>query len=395
MHKLNRTLIDVIGETRALFFLGFVLLLLCVTYFVEPAAAEVKEIKVGWIGPLTGNSAVLGVDSLKAVQMAFDEINHRGGIEGFTLKLVAEDDQYSASKTLSAYRKLVAVDKVKFVFVITYGGLFAIADQVKRDGVIAVDPLDCDEAIAKLNDHVLCVAKTTESLGELAAEDAVKHGNTPVGILYFEGDPFPQATAENARARLAELGIKPAVFEGYVSSSQDFRSLVEKLKAAKVKALFMYGYDEMGLLTRQVRDLGLSPQIYSFGTVTSPGFLSSAQGSAENAIIVAWFGEGGERLDKFLEEFHKQNNRNPFLHISTVPSYDVANIFAGCLEKGGIDKTQGAVLSEYVLECLYALKNYQGISGSITMDKDGITRSFSHSIKILKGSTLEQLPLRE
>lgn len=62
-----------------------------------------------------------------------------------------------------------------------------------------VDPLDCNDRIGALNEHVLCAAKTTESLGTMIADQVVENGNTPVGILYFEADPFPKETAEHAR----------------------------------------------------------------------------------------------------------------------------------------------------------------------------------------------------
>lgn len=361
------------------------------TLFILSASAQQGEIKIGWIGPLTGPSAVLGVDSLKAVQMAFDDVNAKGGVNGLKLKLFVEDDQYSTPKTLSAYQKLVSSDGVKFVFVLTYGGIFAINERAKKDGVVVVDPLDCNDRIGALNDHILCVAKTTESLGTLIADHVVEHTNTPVGMLYFESDPFPKETAESALQRLKERGVTPALYEGYAAGTTDFKSLIQRLRSAKVKSVIMYGYDEMGLLARQIRDLGLQPQLYSFATVTSPGFLQSAQGSADGIIIVNWVGEGGEPLKKFMQEFHAKEKRDPFIHISTLPSYDVAQILSKCLSSEAATDKAGVVDSKKLLECFYKTKDYRGISGTITMDSDGVTRSFNHILAKLRGSELVRI----
>lgn len=358
---------------------------------VVQAQEQEREIKIGWIGPLSGSSAVLGVDSVAAAQMAFNEINAAGGVHGVKLKLIAEDDQYLTSKTVAAYQKLVSADGVKFVFVLTYGGIFAVAERAKRDGIVIVDPLDCNERIGALNEHVLCVAKTTESLGTVIADQVVEHGMTPTGILYFESDPFPKETAEHARARLAERGVTPAVYEGYAAETRDFNPLVERLRAAKVKSLIMYGYDEMGQLARQVRDRGLQLKLYSFATVTSPGFLHSAQGSAEGITIVNWTGEGGAALERFLGQFRREKGRDPFIHLSTIPSYDVAVLLARCLKQGAFNIADQTVATAPLLKCFYETKNYAGISGNITMDSDGVTRSFNHVLATLKGSELVPL----
>lgn len=77
------------------------------------------EIKIGWIGPLTGNAAALGVDSSAAVQLAVDQINRQGGIDGEKIQLFIEDDQYESAKTVRAYSKLVHQQGVKTLLIVT------------------------------------------------------------------------------------------------------------------------------------------------------------------------------------------------------------------------------------------------------------------------------------
>ena len=179
---------------------------------------------VGWIGPLTGNAAVLGVDSVPAIQIAIDQINKNGGIGGETVKLLIEDDQYQASKTISAYHSLVHARGVKALFILTYGGLFALADRAENDGVLIIDTLDCDEKIAALNRNIFCIAKTTESLGINLAEQILSKKSLPTALIYFDGDPFMGTLAQSFLARLNKEGQTPKVIETYNDATTDFQS---------------------------------------------------------------------------------------------------------------------------------------------------------------------------
>jgi hypothetical protein len=86
------------------------------------------------------------------------------------------------------------------------------------------------------------------------------------------------------------------------------------------------------------------------------------------------------------KNFEKKEGRDPFLHVSTLPSYDVAMILAGCLTKA---ESHREVDAAHLLGCFYATKGYSGISGSVTVDPDGVTRSFHHILATLKGSKAE------
>ncbi len=349
---------------------------------VEP----ISPIKIGWIGPLTGNSAVLGIDSLNAIKIVLKKVNASGGINGRLIELVVEDDQYQAAKTVTAYQKLVSVDKIKFMYVITYSGLFSIADRALKDGVVLIDPLDCDHKIAALNQNVFCVAKETETLGTLAAELVVARHQGPTGILYFEKDLFPQETARYAKERLESFGAAPVVYEGYTEQTSDFNSMISKLQAKKVKSLLIYGYDEMATLLRQMHTRGFSPALYSYGTVTSPGFVSGVKGIANGMTVVVWQAEGGERYSNFIDLFAKEYGRKPYLDISTVPSYDIAELVVSFLSN--LTKDSATYDSEKLRELLYGIKGYAGASGTITIDPDGITRSFTQSARVYQNGEL-------
>jgi branched-chain amino acid transport system substrate-binding protein len=368
-------------KTMSRTFVLIVLLVLGSTSMCFPGTvAAAPEIRVGWIGPLTGNAASLGVDSAPAIELIFDKINKAGGIHGAKLKLVIEDDQYNAGKTLSAYNKLVHLDGINVLIVLTYGGIFTIAERAMQDGVIIIDPLDCDAAIAKLPENIFCVAKTTEDLGYRIAE--LVHGaqEAPPAILYYEGDPFMGTVAETVRKKLKELGGTSEIFEGYTDATQDFRAFLTKVRSSQAKSLVFMGYDQIALAMRQARELGITLPFYAvIGTMQSRGFHAIAGAAAEGTIGPVWIAPRSTRYNEFITDFEAQYDRKPNMDLCTIPSADIAALLARAFQNGAADSKSGNIDVAHLKRQLYAIKDYTGFSGKITIDPDGITRSFRTS----------------
>ena len=347
-----------------------------ITFTTQLAYTEVTEpppIKIGWIGPLSGNFAFLGVDSVAVARRVLENVNRAGGIRGRKIEFVAEDDQYETGRTVSAYRKLVHVDRVKVIFTITYGGLFAIAPLAEKDGILLIDPLDCDEEIAALPQNTLCVAKRSEDIGVIAARDAVKRGLGPGGILYFAGDPFPIKVAQAARDTMIRGGMAVPVYEGISGMATDFRSHLVKVKERGIKSLFIYGGDDFGLAMKQAREMGIDAQFYASAMVNSPGYRANAGAAVEGTILTGWFAPRTSAYAEFIKEFTLKSGRLPILEIGTVPTYDLTHIIVEGMRES-VDK-DGALSVERLRDYLYRIRGYPGLSGSIAVDSDGAVRS--------------------
>ena len=345
------------------------------------ARTAAADIPIGWIGPLTGNAAVLGVDTVPAIELAIEEINAAGGINGEELVLHVEDDQYITAKTISAYNTLVHSRGIRIVFVLTYGGLSALAPRAQRDGVILLDTLDADEDTAKLPSNTFCIAKTTESLGVGVASQILANNDLPLAVLYFDGDPFMGTLARSLIDELAKHGKKPEIVETYNDTTSDFRSLATRIISRKIKSVVLLGYDQLGLAARTIRDLGGTTQLYGVNTATSPGFRKIAGDSVENMRGVVFVAPRTDTLKRFEERFVSRVGRSWQFESSTLPSYDAMHLVARALSSPGALATTSSdtptIRIEKIRESLLAVKDYRGISGTITLDPDGITRSLS------------------
>lgn len=281
-------------------------------------------------------------------------------------------------------------DKVKIIFTITYGGLFAIADMAQKDGVLLLDPLDCDQRIANLPSNVICVAKLSEQLGEIAVELAVKNKLMPAGILYFNGDPFMGVVAKASLQKAKDLGENFIYNEVFYSETKDFKPMLLKAKARGVKSLFFYGYDNTGYALRQARELGINVQFFALNTAGSKGFKDLAGNSINGLYISTWFPPKTFRYQNFLANFKTSFKELPTLLISTVPTYDIMDLLFISFNKNKLDYADKNFI-DITKADLYSTKNFQGLSGPITIDADGTTRSLPNKMYVYNDGNFSEV----
>ncbi|RIL10863.1 MAG: hypothetical protein DCC75_03495 [Proteobacteria bacterium] len=362
-----------------------VMFLAVVLHFLHPAWAEENEFVIGWTGPLTGSSAVVGVDSLAAVQLAVEEFNSAAQPGAIKIRLVYEDDGYVVTRALSAYHKLTSVDRAGVIFASTYGGVFAASQAALRDLVLIIDTLDCNDDIAALPANTLCLATQTESIAEVIAADIAASSHSDAVILLEESDGWMQFLERNIRELLTKERVN-VVTESSLPTSNDYRSSLVRAKAASATALVILGNDQMGLALKQAADLAYNPQVYGIGSILSPGFQKLAQGKVEGAKVSSWSAAEGVRKQEFMQAFQKKFGRTPALELAAVPAYDAAKIVLGCVETAS---SKGRLPSDEDLRrCILDTKEYQGVSGPISFDPDGAVRTIREELYIVRNGVL-------
>lgn len=347
---------------------GLVMLVGCDTQ-VQPSE-EPETIKVGYIGPLTGDAAILGIDASKAIELAIEEVNAAGGINGKEVELLIEDDQYETAKTVTAYNKLVNVDGVETLIVSTYGGLFAISDQAEKDNIMVIDSLDCDSQIADtLPDNIFCVAKETNDLADVIADYAVEQGYSKIGILHSTVDKFMPSVADRFKNDVEAEGVEVKV-EAYVPGTIDFKTQLLKVKDSD--ALVFLGYDEIGIAIRQTEELGIDKPMLTIASVaTTPSILDASKGAIDG-IYFSFYApvEGNQIAEEFITNFEKKHGRPPYVFVASDHAYDAAKILLEKILPDVDGKTRQERL-EQKKNAFYGLRNYPGVSGTLSMQSDG------------------------
>jgi len=346
------------------------------------AVNQDKTIKIGYIGPITGPSAVLGMDAIKAIEIAVDEANAKGGVNGKKIELIAEDDKYLSKDTVNAYNKLVNVDKVKIILISTYGGVFAVADKAKVDGVVVIDPLDCNKDLANADKNIFCLATETESIGTSLAQNLTQSGGKKAAILYSTKDSFMSIVANAFDSEFSKNdGV--TMKEGFNYDDTDYRSQLLKIKEYNPDALVILGHDEQGFIMKQARELGINVQFMTTGTITSPIAQQNANGKAEGTLLAYWdSAKNGSNVKDFETKFATKAGRPAILPLTTHPAYDTVKILTDIV----LPKISGNINGNKVSSELLKVSNYQGVTGVVTIDKDGGARIKESVFKLVKGN---------
>ena len=254
-------------------------------------AYAADSIKVGVVLPLTGTEAQFGEIEWNSYNLALEEINAAGGINGRPVELVKEDDTSKPDVGRSAMEKVITQDKV----VVVGGGYsssvtFAMAAVAQQRQVPFVVNTGSDDKITEQNwSYVFRLnppaSEYPHALNSFLAE-VVKPAS--VAVLY-EKSNFGQSSSKSFAEQAEKMGLKVVVKEGYDSGAVDFKPLLIKVKSANPDLIYMVSYlMDAGLLMRQSKELDINPKLFVGGGAgfTLPGFIDNA-GKAGDMVFSA------------------------------------------------------------------------------------------------------------
>lgn len=325
---------------------------------------KTEKVSIGWAGPLTGDYAIIGIENLRGVQLALDELNDP------LLKLVVEDDQFDEKKTLTAYQKMRQTNDIAALLTVTYGGVLALGSQTETDQVIIIDSLDTNEEIAQAGEGAFGIGIYDEGIGYSLAEFAANDlKSQEAGILYNNVDPFVLLVVRAFEEKYKELTGKMPVKEQYTPEDKDFRTQLLKLKDAD--ALLIIGFDEAGLALKQARQIGLKSPALAIDTSTSEGFKSNAGESYEGLYFTSWTPADKAAEAAFISKYKAKFGKEPDQLLFAATGYDAMHVLAKGLQNADYDALK---------QHLYSVKDYEGLTGTLTMSPDGISRSVKEEI---------------
>lgn len=325
-----------------------------------------EEINMGAILPLTGEGAKYGQSAKNSIEMVFSKLNDDGGIKGKKINVIFEDSKGDASTGVSAAQKLISVSQVPAII----GGLFssvtlAIAPIVERNHVVLLSPTSSAPSITNAGDYVFrnCASDVFE--GKIMADMCIRkfHFNN-IAILYINND-YGVGISEVFKKELSSLGGKVTIEESFPQQATDFRTIISKLRGKKYDAIYLIGYKELGPLLKQMYELGIKTQFLSTVMFEDPEILKIAGKAANGVIYSARAYDPNSDIpvvQEFVNSYKKKYGTEP--DIFAAYSYDAARIIILAMQQGGFN-------SEGIKESLYKIKDFPGVTGTTSFDKNG------------------------
>ena len=350
----------------------------------KESSADGAVVKIGFIGPLTGDYANYGTLCRQAVEMAIDEINAKGGVNGSSIKLFAEDSEGDSQKALAAMEKLSSSDKVcAIIGPVLTGETFSVAERAQAEGIVIITPSASHKDITNVGDYIF---RTTPSDG-LQGEVAGKYwsqvlGYTKLAVLYAKND-YSQGLYESMSEAFTQDGGQIVAAETFMVGDKDFKTQLTKLKNTDAQAIYLPDYTaEMAQILEQAAQLGidkpflsgdgfLSEEIYSLAGQYTDGVVYTASARVEES----------NKNKEFKDAYTARWGIGPDSFATN--AYDATYILVSVIEKVGTDRKAIKTGMEQV-------KDFEGVNGIINFAPNGDLVAYQ-GIYEVHGTTPEYL----
>ncbi len=371
--------------------LTILLLILTACAVQQQQVEEQKELvgtyKIGVMYPLTGDAAAYGLSFQKTTKFAADEINAKGGVNGRKLELIYEDSKCNPKDGNAAAQKLINIDKVKAIV----GGAcssetLAAAPLAEQNKVVIISPSSTSPDITKAGDFIFRVAPSDAFAGIVASDYAFNELNARKAAVISETLDYPQGLRRVFKENFVKLGGEIVADETYNPEDTDFRTQVTKVKAASPDVVYLLPQAPAKgvLLVKQLKEAGVNQQLVTAEVIIGRNVVKENGAEMEGLIGVEQkFDEKNPKAAALMTKYREQAKEEPPFPGYMSGAYDIVYLLADAIGKNGYD-------SEGIRDYLYAVKDYDGTVGKITIDENG-DPIMEYSIKQVKNGELVDL----
>lgn len=271
-------------------------------------------IKIGGIAPLSGGVAVYGVECKNGIDLAVEEINAAGGINGQKIEFICEDDEGDSAKSVNAYKKLVTKDRVKVIIgSLTSGCTMAITNLAQAQKVVQIAPAATAVAITDAGNYVFRACYTDPFQGKIGGKFAYENlGTKKAAILYDIGNDYSVGLTDNFTAEYTSMGGSIVSKESYSTGDKDFNAQLTKIKAANPEVIYLPDYyGTVALIAKQLRAQGINVPIV--GADGWDGLTDNAGDEVLNGYYSNHYSEDSSSaaVQTFVKAFKAKYNKAP------------------------------------------------------------------------------------
>lgn len=329
-----------------------------------------KTFKLGYDLELSGGVAAYGNAGKKGADLAVDEINKAGGIDGKQVKVISKDNKSENSEAASVVSNLINNDKVNAIIgSMTSGAVKSMTPNITSGAVPLVTPAGTDDALTvtngKVNEYVFRSTFQDSYQGQVLANYATDDLKAKKVVLYYDNSSdYAKGIAKSFEKTYQGEIVDKVTFQ---AGDKDFQATLSKIKSADFDAIVMPGYyAETGLITKQARELGVEQPILGGDGFADPTFIELAgDAAATNVYYVSGYSAqapANETTTKFIAAYKAKYKAEPSM-------FDALAYDAVYMVKQAAEDTK-AKTSVDVKDGLAKLKGFTGATGDITVDKN-------------------------
>jgi branched-chain amino acid transport system substrate-binding protein len=338
-----------------------------------------EEFKYGAVSPVTGPIPQFGEYFIRGSQLALEDLEKSGWIGGKKIRIILEDGKNDPKISLAAMNKLISVDKVPIVETVGSSVVLALGPVAQQNGVILTNTAAQNPNIRKIGHFIFSLVPLADRVMQVTAVHAVQGMKAKTAVMLYVNNEYGRGVAETFKKLFEEHGGKIVGHEIHAQGETDFTTPLTKIKFANPDILFFVGHDnELGYALKKAKQIAMkTPWLVAPGVFT-PLSLSIAGDAAEGVQAADYNFDpvaGTERMKVFGKRHQDKYGVLPTF--ATAHSYNSVTLYAAAL-KGGARTP--AEIRDYFL----SVKNFDGMAGPLTFDKDGITTE-QPVMKVIRG----------
>jgi branched-chain amino acid transport system substrate-binding protein len=297
----------------------------------EPAP-QIETYRFGAVVPLTGPISALGDLIKRGLELGIEDANAKS--QGRHIEAIFEDSKSNPSQGLTAFRKLIDVDKVDVVLVVASSICNAVAPVAEEAKVLMVGMTTSMPGLPDGRKYVIRLFPNADMLAGTIA-DYAKSKFSRAAVIYAE-DEYGKNTFTTFRSKFQGEKRSIVFAEAFKPTDTEFRSTVVKMMEAKPDVIYLPGYGPGYIaLINQIRERDANIPIMGDSPLTNPPVYRAAGNAAEGVIVPATPLDAGvaetPAQKEFLERYRARFNENPSINIAI--NYDFIQLLAGALEK--------------------------------------------------------------
>ena len=335
---------------------------------------DAEKYYIGGIGPTTGATAIYGTAVKNGAQIAVDEINAAGGINGKQIEYRFEDDQNDAEKAVNAYNTLKDWGMQMLVGTTTTAPCIAVAGKTASDNLFQITPsASAPSVLSSGNGNIFQVCFTDPNQGIASAQYIAENKLAKkIGIIYDSSDVYSSGIEEKFEAEAKDKGLQIVSKAAFTADSKtDFGTQLQKAKDAGADLLFLpIYYQEASIILKQADTMGYKPKFFGVdgmdGILTVENFDTKL---AEGVMLLTPFAADAKdkAVQKFVKTYKEQYEDTP--NQFAADSYDAVYALKAAIEESKATPDMSASDMCDALKGAMTKIKMQGLTGG----KDGLT----------------------
>lgn len=324
-------------------------------------------IKVGVYGDLTGQTSSFGQSTKNGVELAVEEINNAGGVNGKKIQLVVEDDQGRPEQAKTVVSKLINQDKVQAILgEVASTNSLAAAPVAQEAKIPMISPSSTNPKVTETGDYISRVCFIDPFQGAVMAKFAANTLKAKTAaILGDVNSDYSKGLTQFFESEFGRLGGKVVAKEAYTQTDPDFKGQLTKIRNLNPDVIYIPGYyGQVGIIAKQARELDMNMPLLGGDGWDSPELWKLGGAALKNAYISNHYSaeNPAPEIQNFVKAFKAKYGVNP--DSLAALAYDAAKVLADAIKRAG--GTDSAKLKD----AINSTKDFQGVTGKISLDSN-------------------------